>query len=236
MWGGASTPTEIATLLRATCSAHLAARRLEIARHELEAERPEHVEAPPHATSTNMGPMLREDTAWLGAHVPPRRRWVGWLLGIAVLVAAVIAVWAGTSSREKHPLVVTEVPKDAASVSAPDATERPDAQVDVVSESPTEHPPPKRPKPRAHAQPRSRTDASAATPATAPAAGALSIDARPSARIYIDGTFVDETPLYEHPLSAGKHELRLVPSEGPPRVRQIAIEPGRVLVIPAAKN
>lgn len=62
-----------------------------------------------------------------------------------------------------------------------------------------------------------------------PALGKLSVQAEPSnCKVYVDGIFLDNPPVFEHPLVAGEHEIKVVPESDPDKqqARKITIESG----------
>ncbi len=62
-----------------------------------------------------------------------------------------------------------------------------------------------------------------------PSLGKLSVQAEPSnCKVYVDGIFLDNPPVFEHPLVAGEHEIKVVPETDPDhqQARKITIESG----------
>ncbi|HEU5180548.1 MAG TPA: serine/threonine-protein kinase [Candidatus Polarisedimenticolia bacterium] len=62
-----------------------------------------------------------------------------------------------------------------------------------------------------------------------PSLGKLSVQAEPSnCKVYVDGIFLDNPPVFEHPLVAGEHEILVVPEtdHDQKQARKITIESG----------
>ncbi|MFT3695871.1 MAG: serine/threonine-protein kinase [Kofleriaceae bacterium] len=212
---GAATTTELAALVRSTCAHALETRAACVAKRESELER-----ETDGTTTTKNGPVLRDETAWVRPPLPTRGPKV---VGGAVFALIGLTVIVMYPRPPAAPSEVRRQPTRASSIANKDSFSKDAGILPVI----------KLPEPTVHAQQPRPVARKMVAPASVPD-GALSVDARPTARIYIDGAFVDDTPLYQHRLAAGKHELRLVPSNGVSRVIAIAITAGKVLVIPAA--
>jgi hypothetical protein len=148
------------------------------------------------------------------------------LLGAAAVIAVIVAVLAiGRETQPGPDDAATAVPAPTANGSgerAPPSTEVTDhtpTRVPVVAE-PAKRPPPKR---------AARTAPRADKVETSTAPGLLSVGAEPTARLYLDGRYIEETPTYRHKVAAGRHELRLVPATGKAYQRTIQIEAGKEL-------
>jgi len=57
--------------------------------------------------------------------------------------------------------------------------------------------------------------------------GTFSIDSKPYAQIYVDGKFLDVTPILKRPLAAGRHKLRAVLADGRSKELTLEVPPGR---------
>jgi hypothetical protein len=58
--------------------------------------------------------------------------------------------------------------------------------------------------------------------------GTLTIDcAIGFAKVYIDGKFIDDTPIVDHELPAGKHTVRAVSSSGSVKTFPVVVESGK---------
>ncbi len=57
--------------------------------------------------------------------------------------------------------------------------------------------------------------------------GLFSIDSQPYATIFIDGHRLGVTPIYKHSLSAGRHRLRAVLSDGRAKDQTVDIPAGK---------
>lgn len=64
-------------------------------------------------------------------------------------------------------------------------------------------------------------------PPPAPKPGTFSIDSKPYAQIYIDGKYVDVTPILKRPIAAGKHKVRAVLADGRSKELTLDVPPGR---------
>jgi serine/threonine protein kinase len=229
-WGGAMTSTEIGELVRSRCRDKLAARNSELATLDTEELDLSSRNVPTAVDRPAQGSMaLRADSVPMG-HAR-RRRWPFVIGGLAIATAATITavVVAGGAPAEQHEEAPATVAMEVVPPKQPVAAESP-------SPAPAPAPSPKEPVAKARiptkrAAPRAEpVPDPAPTPAVAKLdPGMLSINVNPSARIYVDGVFIDETPLYQIKVSAGRHELRIVPADGTPKAVQIKIEPGRVL-------
>jgi hypothetical protein len=119
------------------------------------------------------------------------------LIGAALVVAAAITIGVlakGNGAPQESPAstVATRTPEPTP-LDAPVA----DAPLDEVIEMPVNS-------------------------ARAPKPGTISIDSTPFATIYVDGKRIDVTPILKRPLSAGRHKIRAVLTDG--RAKELTIE------------
>ena len=248
-WGGPMTPLELADAVRTYCASELAARASQLsemmtgatARASVSPARADitpTVERPSRAASTRV--QLRDRSEVLGA--TPRRTRRSIVYALAGVIALGIVAWVLVSSRHEdsrargnETVARDQVPVDAtATPTAPvDGalvdTAAPDAALPDARSTALVEPPPRTNKERVRSTPSSTSRPSPTTAKVREAPGTLSLDVKPSARVYLDGAFVDETPLFQHPVSAGAHELRLVRPDGSSKVIPIRISPGKPL-------
>jgi len=135
---------------------------------------------------------------------PHRRSRAPLAIGVLVLVAGattavVLAARGGstTSAPDATPLAASPPPPIDAAPPTDAAVDAPEAVVHV------QLPPP------------------------APKAGTFSIDSRPYAKVYIDGKYVDVTPIIKRSIAAGRHKVRLVLVDGRARELTLDVPPGR---------
>ncbi len=233
-YGGAMSPAELGTFVRERCDDKLVARAVELASlqtpREVVASRrnDETVTDAPAISSV----VLRADSRVLGR--PARTKWP-----LVVAALALVAIAVGVI------VLRDDTPAPSTAIAAPPPTTPTVAQVTPepvtpavgeVADDPAETsaPPvaPDRPvRDGTKSAPASRRrppiNAAEARPTNA-GTGTLSVNTRPTARVYIDGVFVDETPLFKHALPAGKHELRLVRGDNDVWRRAITIQPDRL--------
>jgi len=248
-WGGALAPTELGELVRRLCRDQLAARALELVTVESATTPIEIARQVDTVADKVVQPRLRLRAASVSLGHARRRWWIP--TGLAAITVAALVV-AGI--RMSAPSSAAAPPVSAALV-VPDAAPAPVSIVPALPASQPIEPPqpePRKPEPkqpaakepstrvrrapkppvRARAEPEPGAPARPAEPADP---GTLSVNTNPSARVYVDGVFVDETPLFRHGVNAGKHELRVVPMAGKPKVMRIEIEPGRLLNLGTVK-
>ncbi|MFW2388194.1 MAG: protein kinase domain-containing protein [Polyangiales bacterium] len=176
---------------------------------------------------------------------PPgrRRRSVSWLLALfgLVTVLSLFGFWARRSNQME---AAVKTPSQAV---IPPATERPAAQpeavqtpspvmetpapespVDEVSDRPSVGPRP--PKARRRSRPskkRAATAAEAAIAAPTPAPAYVSVNSDPWSYVTIDGSRINTTPLRNHRLEPGRHQVILEnPEAGLERRFEIEVDPG----------
>jgi serine/threonine protein kinase len=224
-YGGALSVTELAAFVRERCDDKLVARSIELA--SLHTPQETIVSKRNDATVTDApalgSVMLRADSRILGR---PRKRWpyaVAALVAIAIAIVTVIVLRRDTAP---DPIAVASaVPAPPAPVKSAPVEPAP------VEAAPVEPAPlgPPAVEPRSTPAPRRRPTARIADARpTKVGTGTLSVDTRPTARVYIDGVFVDETPLFKHALPAGKHEIRLVRGDKDAWRRAITIHADRL--------
>jgi eukaryotic-like serine/threonine-protein kinase len=208
-YGGAASPPEIARLVSRACSTQIAARTALV--HK--------------ATSTITGGELPEPSATVsmamrGASlVIDRPRRAKWPIVAGVLVVAASAGAIVVATRDRAPAnqlaaapalaVATEIVVDASPVET--------VAVPVLDAAPR-----KKSTARVKAAPVVR-EAPATPPVEARAPGMFSIASKPFARIYLDGAYVDQTPIYKHRVGAGPHTIRAVLEDGREKTFRIVI-------------
>lgn len=240
--GGAYSQVELGELLRKHCSDQLEARARQISgmttRASMSDSSPTIVERPARSPTTNVSV---RDHSTVGSTRPKRRALLATaLLGTGVAVAMIVKSQLGDGTTEATQPAVSPpaTPAIAASPDSPSPREpAPRTAPPIVEPKPTPLPtPPKSavaPTRTKTGNPRSESPKAdlevTKPPASSSKPGTLSLDVKPAARVYIDGAFVDETPLFQHSLTAGSHELRLVRPDGSMKVVNIKIEPGKAL-------
>ncbi len=161
---------------------------------------------------TETGTELLSSASAVGTSDVRRGRSRGWL-GLAA--AAVVAIVAGVgllSSREP--------PKVAQAPPLPSIEAEPPTLQERRAPEPERREPPRRPAPPPAA-------ARARTKPVAVGTGFLSIDARPWASVFVDGTKVGDTPLAALPVEAGRHRVKLVnPETGKEHEEQVTVKAG----------
>ena len=158
---------------------------------------------------------------------PRRRRLL--LLASLLLIGAGVGAWRVLAPDVPAPIAIAP-PPDAAPVTI--AVAPPDAAAPVVETAPVDagapvvvERPARRPRRTVPASPVSST---APAPEAAAPAATVTIAARPFATIKVDGAVLTTTPVFRHPIAAGRHEIVLVdPASGQERLRKtIVLAPG----------
>jgi hypothetical protein len=164
-------------------------------------------DTPAGASVTNLG--LRDRSLVIAR----RSRWP--VVAVGMFAAAALAIVVFLAMRRTEVIAEKPVPD------APPATDPPvprevaapsDAAVAVVVDAAplvTKRPSPTRPEPKAPV-----SDANNANNADNAAPGSFTIGSKPFARIYIDGGYVGDTPLFRHVLKPGPHTVRAVLEDG----------------------
>jgi hypothetical protein len=67
-----------------------------------------------------------------------------------------------------------------------------------------------------------------AAPATNGEPGTLSIDSTPYARIYVDGAYLGDTPLFGEQVPSGKHQFKAVLQDNRTKTFTVEIRPGQL--------
>ena len=232
-YGGAATSAEIAALVRERCAEPLTERKRAVAKalaavRGTEVSTVDSIEAPvvdePGAT---LSMALRAESVAIAS----KRRWFPIVLGVLLVAAIAVAALVYWIREEPEPIAM------------PVATPRaivPDAQ--EIDAAPVASEPVVEPKLPAKRKPKKRDAATAPSdtareptptpqPADAPrAAGSLTVDSKPFARIFIDGKQragkEGETPVFRIALPAGHHKIRLVLEDGRERTLEVDVQPG----------
>jgi hypothetical protein len=225
-YGGAMSAAELGAFVRERCDDKLVARSIELA----SLQTPQEVVSSKRndATVTDApaigSVMLRMDERVLGR--PARNKWPYAAAALVAIAVAVVVILLGRDEPTSTPPVVASTPVQLAPVVAPAPTPEPaPAPVADPVEEPARD---TRTRKTSQASRRRPTPNIAEARPTKSGTGTLSVDTRPTARVYIDGVFVDETPLFKHALPAGKHELRLVRGEKDVWRRAVTIHPDRL--------
>ncbi len=238
--GGAYDDGEIAVALKAACGVRITERAREVAsvvtqRRSKPATEPTAADTiQDDAAESTAGSTisLRSEPVRItrerdeeGDDRPARRSPWPFVAGGLALIAGVVTVLAvnrGTDAAKPKPEVIAHAPivqPDAAPVAAP-------APPPVVAEPPAKIIDAPKPVKPAKAKP---AKALPAAPVSSDP-GSYSIDSTEFAKIYIDGSYVDTTPLFRKQLAAGKHTVRAVHgATGREKTFTIQIEPGKTL-------
>ena len=212
-----ASPAEIGALVREHCKDQLAARKRLVTDVMNRFTASATIETPIEDPGATSSLVMRGHSIVVER---PRRRWplVVALAVSAAALAVVIAVTRTAQPAAEAKVVAAGVPVDAAVDPARDA-----ARDAAVAEVPIDAAPIAKPavaKKKVAPPP-------APPPPEAQAPGTFSIASKPFARIYVDGKYVGETPLFRHSLPAGPHAVKAVLEDGRQKTFQIRIAPER---------
>jgi serine/threonine protein kinase len=206
-----ASPAELGALVREQCKDQLAERKQLVTDVMNRFTASATIETPIEDAGATSSLVMRDHSVVLGR--PRQRRW--WPLAIALAgIAAIAAVIVLT--REPQPTAAAQ-PVAIANV-APDAAS--DAAIEVVA---IDAPPIKKPVVVA----KKKAPPAPPPPAEPQAPGTFSIASKPFARIYIDGKYIGETPLFRHRIAAGPHAVKAVLEDGRQKTFQIKVAPER---------
>jgi len=211
----AASNTEIGAMVRAGCDAQIA-RRAELVKRATTVRPIEEEEAAATMSLAMRGESLVIDR-------PRRRAWPIVLIAGAVIAGAVGFV-ATRKSESKPEVIATKTPVDAAPSQETDAP-----FADAISEA-QPMPPDAAVKRTDHHRPKTTPTPSPTPSPEEPVAkepGTLTVQSTPFARIFIDGKFIDQTPVYKLSLAPGKHTMRAVREDGRELTLSVKIESGK---------
>jgi eukaryotic-like serine/threonine-protein kinase len=204
VYGGAASQDEIAQLVGRACATQIASRAALV-----------HKASSTITTVDEPEPSATVSMAMRGASLvidrPRRAKWPLVAAGLVVAAAAAVLV---VTTRDRPP--AKQIAAAAPSV---------DAAAVVVDAAPVE--PPMVDAQTLRKKSTSRVKATLVAKETPPvearAPGMFSIASKPFARIYVDGTYVDQTPIYRHRIAAGPHTIRAVLEDGREKTFRIVV-------------
>jgi serine/threonine-protein kinase len=178
---------------------------------------PLHATIAPPSNASETAPSYAQSPTDLTSAIP-RRRPIGWMIAAAMVVAAAGVVLAVVRQRAAPPPLV-------AATARPSVPEAPPPQNAPSPANPAPAPQNEPPPVKARERPHHRAPANASE-------AHLSITSDVDANAFIDGQFVQATPLVDYALAPGRHVVR-VESTAPglrliPRVETVDIKAGEL--------